>query len=322
MKKILLSILTCLLLFPTVFSLAYADTTDLKWDAKSGQAKATYADDAKFWFGSSFFNWAETWEKWAKWFLFRLAKDLKDVFIALAIIYMIILVLRLFFWQWTDDDFKKWRIWILWTTIWIVLMQMSYVAVTTIFNKDVWTATAVDVTNNLIMPIIRLLEIVTSFIFIAMAIMAFFRIVWGWWNEEGYKKGINSIINAIIWFILVKVSAKLVYSIYWNVECTETILGTQQCKDTALGNPNLPETTKIIATIIQYAAWFIWVITIVLIVYAWFLIITSNWNEDKVKKWKATIKYIIFWMVLIAASVILFNFMLWKDLTWIVGSFK
>jgi small-conductance mechanosensitive channel len=123
-------------------------------------------------------------------------------------------------------------------------------------------------------------------------------------------------------FILVKVSAKLVYSIYWNIECTETILWTQQCKDTALGNPDLGATTKIIATVLQYMTWFVGIITIILIVYAWFMIVTSNWDDGKVKKWKSVIKYIIIWIVMIAASVLIFNFMLGKDLGWIVSSFK
>ncbi len=322
MKKLLVIILMAFYTLPAAFSIAHADTTDLKWDAKSGQARATYADDAKYWFWSSFFNWGLTWEKWAQWFLFNVARDLKNVFIAVAVLYMVVLVLRLFYWQWTEDDFKKWRIWILWTTIWILLMQMSFAAVDTIFNKNIWTATAVDITANLIMPIIRLLEVVTSFIFIAMAIMAFFRIVWGGWGDDWYKKGINTIINSVIWFILVKVSAKLVTSIYWSVQCTNTLIWTQTCVDTELWKPNLPETTRIIATIIQYMTGFIWIITIILIVYAGFMIITSNWNEEKVKKWKWTVKYIIIWMILIAASVILFNFMLWKDLSWVTSSFK
>lgn len=324
MKKILLTITSVITLF-ILSSSAFANDLDLKTDSINqwvDRSWKTYVNDAWSWWAWWFFWWWKVWEAWYQWLLFTIARDLKNVFIAFAIIYLFILVLRLFFWQWSDDDLKKWRIWVLWTTIWIVLMQMSYTAVIAIYDKDIWSASAKTLTDAVIIPIIRLLEVTTSFIFMATAIMAFFRIV-GWWGwDEWYKKWINSIINAIIWFVLVKISAKLVYSIYGQAECNETMLWTTQCKDTALSNPDLSETTKIIASTLKYLTWFIWVITIVLIIWAWFLMISSSWNEDKNKKAKSIIRFIFIWIILIAISVSLFNFMVWKDISWIIGSFK
>lgn len=327
MQKLLKAFSIIILTFSFYGSVAFANDMDLKIDSWSWinnwTAKSTYADSAKSWFGESFFGWSKIWEAWYQWLIFTIAKDMKNVFIAISIIYLLVLVLRLFFWQWTDEDLKKWRIGVLWTTIWIVVMQMAYTFTLALFDKDIWAASAKSFTDAVIVPVIRLLEVVTSFIFIATAIMAFFKIVWWGWSEEGYKKWVNSIINAVIWFILIKISARLVYSIYWQAECTETLLWSTECKDTALSNPNLTETTKIIASVLKYATWFIWVITIILIIWAWFLLISSSWDEAKSKKAKSIIKYIIIWVILIASSVMLFNFMVWKDsVSGIIWAFK
>lgn len=313
MKKIISTIITSFLISISFINITFADTLDLKWDATSWVNRENYVDNIKSWWWDFFFGWTQTWAKWATWLLFNIAKWLRDVFVLLAVIYLIVLVLRLVFWQWSDDDIKKWRMWVLWTTIWIVVMQMSYLAVTTMFNKNIWAASATDLTVSVINPIIRLLEVVVSFIFIWIAFLAFYRIIFSWWNDDAYKKWINSIIYAIVWFILVKISAVLVKSIYWDVKCETTLLWTQQCQDAALGNPNLSETTKILTTIIKYATWFIWIITILLIVYWAFMLITSSWDDWKKKKAISIIKFIIIWIVLIAVSVWLFNFMIWND---------
>lgn len=324
MKK-LITFIYLLLTWYSIFSpLAFADTTNLKEGDTSpwvNRTEAMWLTDAKNWWGWWFFDWWKVWEAWAKWLLFTVAKDLKNVFIAVAVIYFFVLVLRLFFWQWSEDDMKKLRIWILWTTIWIITMQMAYTAVIAMYDKGIWSATAIWLSNAVIIPIIRLLEVVTSFIFIAMAIMAFFKIIWSGWNEDGYKKWINTVINAFIWFILVKVSARLVYSIYWEVNCDTTMLWTQQCTD-PLKNPNLTDTAKIIASVLKYSTWFIWIIVIILIIWAGFLMISSSWDEAKSKKAKSILKYIITWVILIAVSVGLFNFIIWKDITWVVWKFK
>lgn len=334
MKKIIILIITSVLIFLNFGSLAFADPLDLQWDAKWWVNKwnQQYLDDAKEWWDQNTFNtslfwyfnffwWAETWQKWAKWMLFTIARNLKDALIAFSVIYMFILALRLFFWQWTDDDMKKWRIGVLWTTIWIVFMQMSYVAAVSIYNKNIWIASAQDLSNAVLLPVIRLLEVVTSFIFMAMAIMAFYRIVSSWWNDDWYKKWISSVINAIIWFILVKISAALVYGIYWKAECNTTF-AWQVCDSWSLWTPNLTATAKIITSIIKYLTWFVSIVTIILIIYAGFMIITSSWDETKVKKWKSIIKYIVIWLIIITSSAILFNFITGRELGWIVGSYK
>lgn len=321
MKKFISTILLLIILMFSFVSISFADTLDAKWDARTWVNRSNYADDAKWWFGSFFFWWSQTWEKWIEWLLFVWAKNLKDALIAAAVIFLFVLVLRIIYWQWTEEDLKKLRMWILWTTFGIVLMQVSYVAVTTLYNKDIWAATAQDLTNSLLTPFIKLLEVVTSFLFISMAFMAFFRIITSWWWDDWFKKGWKTVMNAVIGFMLVKISAALVYSVYWKNDCTQTILWTQQCSYNYLGNPNINDTAKIIASSIKYIIGFLWITTVLLITFAWFMIVTSSWDEAKVKKWKSTIKYIVIWLLLIVCSIILFNFITWKEIYNIVWSY-
>jgi len=51
--------------------------------------------------------------------------------------------------------------------------------------------------------------------------------------------------------------------------------------------------------IIQYLLWFITLIAFIYIIYAWFNILTWVWDEEKAKKTKSIIIYVIIWMILI-----------------------
>lgn len=322
MKKIITTILTFIILTISLANISYADNLNIQWDIKTWVAKTSYVDNVWGWFGSAFFGWNQTWEKWISNLLVNWAKDLKDVLIAASVLYLFILVLRIIYWQWSEDDFKKFRIWILWTTFGIVLMQISYVAVTTMYDKQFWAATAQDLTDAILVPFIKLLELITSFLFLAMAFTAFYRIVTSWGWDDGFKKWWKTIMNAVIGFILVKISAALVYSVYWKNTCIKWTFGTQQCSDVSLWYPNLSDTAKIIASTIKYITGFLWITTVLLIIFAWFMILTSWWDEGKIKKWKATIKYIAIWLLLIITSTILFNLIIWREWSNIVWSYK
>lgn len=300
------------------------------WDPNVWSNRWSYLD--KYAVGSSTWNtrnpifwhftWSLTWEKWSKNLLINIAQDMKNLFIAIAVIYLLIITFRFFFWGGGDDDLKKWRSWILWTSVWIMLMQVSFVAIQAIYNQQIWEQTASNFSDVVLWPIIHLLEVIASFIFIAMAILAFFRMVTWWWNEDWYKKWVQTITSAIVWFILIKISSVLVFSIYWKVKCETSLLWTWTCNWDALWKPNLSATVEIARNTIQFFTWFIWIFVIIMIIYAWFLVLTSWGNDEKVKKFKSIIKYIIFWMLLIFVSVVLFQFLWGYDLQWVIWSFS
>ena len=104
----------------------------------------------------------------------------------------------------SDEDVKKWRTTILWTTIGIIVMQSAFVAVDTLFNRNITGFTAMLFADKLIYPFVHLLSILASFAFLAMAFFAFYRIVTAAGDEEAAKVGKRTIIYAILGFLIIK----------------------------------------------------------------------------------------------------------------------
>lgn len=51
--------------------------------------------------------------------------------------------------------------------------------------------------------------------------------------------------------------------------------------------------------VVVYVLWFVYLIAIILIIYAWFNILTWAWDEEKVKKSKKIIFFVVLWVVII-----------------------
>jgi hypothetical protein len=177
---------------------AYADTIftptssredlDLQNDKRSGMNRESYADQgfmhdiegslsSQFGNTFSYFTGSQTGERGAYALLLTVARDIKNVFILIAIVYLVISVLRILFSGGSDEQVKKWRNTILWTTGGIVLMQAAFVFVDTLYNRNVNGFSAMLFLDKLIYPFVHLLEMLASFAFLAMAFYAFFRIV-------------------------------------------------------------------------------------------------------------------------------------------------
>ena len=120
--------------------------------------------------------------------LISVARDLKNIFIGIAVIYLVISVLRMLFSSGGDDDVKKWRNTIAWTTGGIIVMQAAFVFVDTLYNKNVNGYTSMLFLDKIVYPFVHLLEMLASFAFLAMAFYAFFRIASAAGDEEKVKK--------------------------------------------------------------------------------------------------------------------------------------
>ena len=95
----------------------------------------------------------------------------------IAVVYLFIMVLRIIFSQGSEEDVKKWRMGILYASLGIVVMQISYVLISNLFNKSITGATAFDFLEKIVYPLVRMLELLASFAFLAMAFYAFYLIV-------------------------------------------------------------------------------------------------------------------------------------------------
>lgn len=257
------------------------------------------------------------WERSIYYLLFSIAKDLKTVFYILAWLYFLILVIKLITAENTEEastNFKKWLIWI---TLWIILMQLAFYFVNILYARDVWWTLANNLIKNLINPIIKILETATSFFFILIAIYAFYTVITANWDEEKVKKWKMSIVYAIIWFIIVKLSKELVYASYWKIDCNEhTILWIIQINWNKCNTINqINWIWDIIVQIINWMNWFVWIIVILMIIYAGIQVLFSAWDEEKLGNAKKSLLYIFIWIAILILNYFILSFLIIPEKT-------
>lgn len=52
-------------------------------------------------------------------------------------------------------------------------------------------------------------------------------------------------------------------------------------------------------SVVKYILWFIYLVAVVLIIYAWFNLMIWLWNEEKAKQTKTMLIYVIIWLAII-----------------------
>lgn len=270
----------------------------------------SYLDEFSAPFSGRFFRASNTGERGAYNSIVTVARDVKNLFIAVAVIYLVISVLRLLFSKGGEDDAKKWKSSIVGTTIGIIVMQSAFVFVTTLYDKNITGRTADVFLDRIVYPFVTMLELLASFAFLAIAFLAFFKLVSAGGDEERAKAAKRSIITGIVGFMLIKIPKVLVTSIYGKVKCENTLI-FGICK---LEDPNVGGAVGLLANVLNYANGFLGILTVLLIIYAGWLVLTSGGDEEKLKKAKGTVKYIAVGILLLVSSYVLFNFFLGKDM--------
>ena len=66
-----------------------------------------------------------------------------------------------------------------------------------------------------------------------------------------------------------------------------------------------------IQAVVKYVLWFLALIATIMIIYAWFNLLTWIWDEDKAKKTKSIIIYAIVWLAII--------FLAWPIITFVLN---
>ena len=69
--------------------------------------------------------------------LVTVARDAKNFFTILAFVFLVVVILIFFFGSKGEDDAKKVRSAVIYTSLGIMLMQTAYVFINTLYNKDV-----------------------------------------------------------------------------------------------------------------------------------------------------------------------------------------
>lgn len=234
------------------------------------------------------------WSEGIQGFILKIAKDFKNLVFALSTIVFLVLVYRLLFATNTEEEAGKFRKWILWTVIWIVVMQLSYSAVLILFDKRVEDDLAIDLFNDLFAPLIDLLLFWASFVFLVMWIFAFFMIITANGDEEKAKKWKMTVFYAIIWFLIIKFAQVLVNGVYsdtYNID-----------------NSSVPDLIRLFSTIINWLSTFIGLLVVIMIIYSGFLLIFGNGDEETLKKAKRNLIYIAIWLAILALNYLIVTF--------------
>lgn len=254
--------------------------------------------------------WTSLWAKWIFYTLVNVAQSLKNLFFWLATIFFLIIAIKLLVSENTEEESWKFKKGIIWITAWLIIMQIAYLFVLTLYSKSIWAEVAISLVENMIKPFISLMEVSASIFFLAVAIFAFYRMITANWNEEEAKKAKMSILYAIMWFVLIKIAKVIVDWVYWKLGTSTTYIGIIPIESSSIGSAEIYGLSTTILNIINWLNTFIWIITLLLIIYAWFNILLSAWNEEKIKKAKQSIIYIIIWLTLLVLNYIILSFFL------------
>lgn len=251
-----------------------------------------------------FFYVGTTGEKWLKLFILNIARDLRVMLFVLYLLIVVIMVIKLVFADNTDEKQKSLKMWILWSTVGIMVMQVAYSVYKVMFDRAPDANLARRFWEYIVQPFTDMLMMLASFAFIAMAIFAFYKIVTAGGNDEGIKKGKTTIFQAIIWFIVIKF-ADIIVTNTFNPDCWGGGLisywGTNICE-------NVKSNSLLIITLINWINSFLAIVIVIMIIYAWFLVLIGWWEEEKNKKAKRIILYSAIWLFILFASYMILTF--------------
>lgn len=255
------------------------------------------------------FTIEQWWQKWIYNTLIRIARDLKNLFFIIAWIYFLIIVIKLLFTEKTEEQIWNFKKWIIRISLWIIMTQIAYYFANVLFDQEINSALANRFVTIIMEPLIKLLETSASFFFLAIMIYAFYRMITADWDEEAVKKWKMSVLYAGMWFIVIKISTALVKSIYWTIKP----IGVTWVSGSV--TTNIGWFANIVVKTINWMNGFVWIIVVLMIVYAWFLSLTSFWDEDKLKKTKHIITYVIVWIIILVTNYLILTFFILPDVT-------
>ena len=309
MKKLLVSLLLAFSFFSLWVKESQALDLNLRWTSYKAEWAQVRNNDVLDLFWDGFIQVGTGGEKWIYYSLIRIARDMKNFFFIAATIYFMIIVIKVLLSDHTSEEVEKFKKGIIWITVGIVVMQMAYAFVKIIYDQGVWEAVAFNIVDWVINPLIRLLELLTSVFFLAMMFFAFYRMITSNGEEESLKKAKNTILYAFIWFFIVRFAKAIVETVYGKAACTQVIWGIIQINSWNCINPaQISWAVNIVVSIINWLNGFVGIAVVLMILYAGFTIFTSAGDEEKVKKAKKIIIYVIVWMLILVVNWLILTF--------------
>lgn len=252
----------------------------------------------------------------------QIAESLKIIFYIIATIYFLIISIQLLAAESAEEEVSNFKKWLFWISVGLIVMNVAHYFVYTIYNQNPLSVNAsnqafVNLGNlgynllaNIFLPFIKVLQTAAGFFFILIAIYAFFKLVTTNGNEENAKSGRMTIVYAIFGFLLIKIAGDLVMAVYGNCRGKFVTIANKldiSCKSTGA---ELSWVAEIITNIINWLNSFVWVVVIIMIIFAGIRIIFSNGDEEKLQKWKKSIIYIIIGIAILVANYLILQVLL------------
>lgn len=255
---------------------------------------------------------------WIQNILFNIFLVLAGFLFSIALIVAFFSAIRLFVSSNNEEDFSKWSKSLVWSIAWLLLVTLSYgfivtmrnvlwswsgavLSVTTLYNATVW----------IVYPLLNFIRYIAAICFFIVLIYAFYRIIFSGWDEEGFQKGKQTFIIATLGFIIMLLAEPIVKMAYGWSDCFITVWWTipKNCIDRTFDTNIFFDTA---VKIIIFLNGFIGLITVIMIIYAWFLIMVGWWDEEKSEKAKKIISYAIIWVLIILFSYVIYRAILFN----------
>ncbi len=231
-----------------------------------------------------------------------------------ALIVAFFAAIRLFISSNSSEDFSKWSNTLIWSVAGLLLVSLSYGFIM-ILNRNVlanWAGftvrTVYNTTIDIIYPILNFLRYIAAICFFLVIVYAFYRIIFAGWDEEGFQSGKRTFIAATLGFIIMLLAEPIVRMSYGWDNCNGDKLFwiPTWCVDRTFDAGIFLDTS---IKIIIFLNWFIALVTVIMIMYAGFLVLTGGWDEEKSEKAKKIILYAI-----IGVLIILFSYVIYRAL--------
>lgn len=246
--------------------------------------------------------------------LIQVFKSLAIVVFVIAVIIAFVSVIRLLVSKNDEEDFSTWIQTLVWSLAGIFLISVAYTVIrqfeTRVFNtQSISTQTVYNVVINIVYPLINFLRYFAAAVFFLWAIWAFYRIVTAGGNEEGFEDGKKIFIGSVLGFVIMMIAEPLVRIAYgWGNCGGRSIFGVPMgCTNRVLDASDILGT---IAKIIVFLNGFIALVVIIMVMYAWFLVLTGAGDEEKNGKAKKIITYAIIGVVILIFSYAIYRFMI------------
>lgn len=216
----------------------------------------------------------------------------------ILVIFMVYIWATMIMSMWTnDEDLSSAKKQIRYAMIWLVFINIPwtlYNAIQTDWWSIWWNMSKSGFTSNyfsnailnwglsgVVGNIVSFMEVLLFIVAIFMFVMAWLLLITSRWREEKMTEAKTKLIYGVLWLIFV-----------WFIESWKAV---------AFGW-SVSGWISLFHTMLQIALFFVWATVMLFLTLASYYIITSSWDEEKVKKWKTIIVNSLIAIVILLAS--------------------